>query len=59
MTFKVLRNGKRFNNKLFDSYEKARSYVRKWIRKNDVLTCVLYNNSNAAITDYGFKIQRT
>jgi hypothetical protein len=30
----IYRKGKRFNNKMFDSYEAARSYVRKWVRKN-------------------------
>lgn len=59
MTFKVLRNGKRFNKKLFNSYEEARSFVRKWIRKNEVSTCVMYNTSNPALIDYGFKIQQT
>ena len=28
----IKRNGKRFNNKVWDSYEAARSYVRKWLR---------------------------
>ena len=59
MVFKVLRNGRRFNSKLFSSYEEARSFVRKWLRKKDPLVCVLYNNSNARISDYGFKIQQT
>ena len=30
----IYRNNRKFNNKVFDSYEKARSYARKWIRKN-------------------------
>lgn len=29
----IKRNNKRFNNKKFSTYEEARSYVRKWIRK--------------------------
>ena len=31
--FIITRNAKRFNNKHFTSYEEARSYVRKMIRK--------------------------
>ena len=59
MTFKVLRDGKRFNKKFFNSYDEARSFVRKWLPKHAPLVCVIYNNSNARISDYGFKIQQT
>lgn len=31
--FKIKRHGKRFNNKTFSSYEEARNYVRRWVRK--------------------------
>ena len=30
--YKIIRKGKRFNNKTFTTYEEARSYIRKWIR---------------------------
>ncbi len=32
--FGIYKNDKRFNTKRFDTYEQARSYVRKYIRKN-------------------------
>jgi len=32
--YKILRFSKRFNSKKFDSYETARQYVRKWVRKH-------------------------
>lgn len=58
----VLKNNtwqlRRFNNKVFDTYEQARSYVRKWIRKNSASAMFLYANSNAAISDFNFSVVR-
>ncbi len=33
MSFKILRNGKRYNNKVFNTYEEARKYVRRLVTK--------------------------
>lgn len=33
--YKILRFGKRFNTKTFDSYESARKYVRRLVTKLD------------------------
>lgn len=33
MTFKILRNGKRYNTKNFPTYESARKYVRRLATK--------------------------
>lgn len=56
--FKIIRNGRRFNKMSFDSYEKARSYVRKWLRKNMQMSIkdLKTRYSNPAITAFGFKI---
>lgn len=32
--YAIYRDNKRFNNKLFDTYEEARNYVRAWLNKN-------------------------
>lgn len=64
--YKIMRGNKRFNSKTFDSYEKARSYVRKWIRdavkKGKVNTQILYDISdlnyyNPSISLYNFNIK--
>ena len=62
--FIITRNAKRFNNKHFTSYEEARSYVRKMIRKYLSLLNVKaqvgdhsgMTYSNPAITMYGYNI---
>lgn len=61
--FKIMRNNKRFNNKKFATYEEARSYVRKWIRKNVVFTWADYPDinwakyNNPSIKYYNFNIK--
>jgi len=69
-TFTIHRNNRRFNTKKFESYEQARSYVRKWVRKEmrrfyDPALCDLaaYDYSlneyrNPEISRYGFSIKR-
>lgn len=52
--FKIIRNGRRFNNKTFTSYELARSYLRKWIRKN--MLSMKWAYANPTISKVGFKI---
>lgn len=54
--FKIMLNGRRFNNKAFSTYEKARSYVRKWLRKNAASLVCGSKYSNPAINKFGFKI---
>jgi len=48
--YKITRNDRRFNKFVFDSYEKARQYIRKWLRKR------LDVQGNAAISKYNFSI---
>lgn len=56
--FKIIRNNRRFNNKTFTSYEAARSYVRKWLRKNMTMSVKdTAKYSNPAISLFGFKIK--
>lgn len=55
--YTIQRNNKRFNNKVFTTYEAARSYVRKWLRLRFFINEV-YNNANAAIKDFGFGIKK-
>lgn len=65
--FTLTRNGKRYSKKKFSSYEEARSYVRKTIRKYmrmlnmkyplEDLSGVFY--SNPAINKYGYSIKES
>ena len=52
----IKRNNRRFNNKLFASYETARQYIRKLLRKDGL--GMLYPSSNANISDWGFKVSK-
>lgn len=55
----IRRMNRRFNNKTFTSYEKARSYVRKWLRKHAfqaMFDLSWSEHSNPSINTYGFKI---
>ena len=58
----IYRDNRKFNNKVFDSYEKARSYTRKWIRKNlgyvadDVSCDRIYHNPSFHF--WGFSINK-
>lgn len=51
----IKRNNKRFNNKVFKTYEEARSYVRKWLRKQAVFNRE-YKYSNPSISDFNFSV---
>lgn len=56
--YKIMRKNKRFNNKTFNTYEEARSYVRKWIRKNRKNVVALkFKYSNPSISNYNFIIK--
>lgn len=66
MQYVIKRNSKRFNNKTFASYEEARTYLRKWLRKKDGLLVnqLCYDLSwrhhrNPSISDYGFSVTRS
>ncbi len=52
--FKVLKNNKQSVRKVFFSYEEARSYVRKLIRKNDPN----WFSINPPISMYGYSIKQ-
>ncbi len=68
MCYVIKRNNKRYNNFLFDSYEQARSYIRKKLRNgfggvsgdtsgNDYdPSWTAY--SNPSHSKYGFSIER-
>lgn len=64
--FIIKRNDKRFNNFVFETYEKARNYVRCWVRQNKAkLDQVIIGQDNnldnwrsPTISDYGFSVQR-
>ncbi len=49
--YKIIRYGKRFNTKNFQTYEEARTYVRRWIRRKEQVS------GNPALADYNFSIQ--
>jgi len=60
-TFTIHRNNRRFNTKKFESYEQARSYVRRWLRSK--ASCHGFDYSwneyrNPEISRYGFSIKR-
>jgi hypothetical protein len=67
-TYTIHRNNRRFNTKKFESYEQARSYVRKWLRKTSVHSDVQLLESwsdyswneyrNPEISRYGFSVKR-
>jgi len=47
--YKVYRDGRKFNNKVFASYNEARNYVRKWMNKN----CFFDNGQGPVHPVYG------
>lgn len=55
--YKVYRFNKRFGNKKFETYEEARSYVRKWIRKNVYSWNSFTWSNNPDIGENGFEIR--
>lgn len=50
--YKIIRNGRRFGNKSFSSYDKARSYARKALRK------ILNVSIHPALKINGFSIAK-
>lgn len=64
--YKLMKFGKRFNNKSFKTYEEARSYLRKKLRHTfPAITRHIKDNSyselchyNPAISSYGFSITK-
>jgi len=54
--FIIFKNKKRYNKKVYASYEAARSFVRKMLRKNPNVYVGVYSNPN--ITYYGFNISK-
>ena len=51
--FVIYKKNRKFNNKLFASYEQARSYVRKHLREH----ADKYFNTNSMFTDAGWMNQ--
>ena len=47
--YKILFNNRRYNNKVFSSYEKARKYVRRLITR-------LLGKYSDGYTEFGFKV---
>jgi hypothetical protein len=72
--YKIMHEGKRYNSKTFDSYEKARQYIRRWMTKNvgtdyyneqtmkgGMVTCAPHDpisKNYPSIGVWGFSIQR-
>lgn len=64
-TYIIKKNGKRYNSKNFETYEQARSYIRKKLRGTPVstlgsaiLTDVGWGYSNPSHSRYGFTITK-
>lgn len=60
MSYIIKKNGKRLNNKKYETYEKARSYIRKKIRKTtekDVWDDGWFYHANPSISKQGYSIQ--
>jgi hypothetical protein len=58
--YTVKRNGslpKSLKGTTFNSYETARSAVRKYIRTMKNYSSAFYSNDNPAITEFGFSIK--
>lgn len=59
----IKKNNRRYGNKSFDTYEQARSYVRKKLRSDDSTNLSFWDNgwlnhSNPSINRYGFSITK-
>jgi len=59
----IKKDGKRYGKKLFDSYESARSYVRKILRKSSDVSPWNWdagwtNHNNPSHGNYGFNIEK-
>ena len=53
----IYRRGKRFNNKVFETYDMARCYVRKWVRKH-IGGSFIYDYSNVPLNVDGFSVRK-
>lgn len=63
MTYIIKRFDRRYGNKIFGSYEEARSYVRKTLRKKvsrdrRIEDWGFFNQSNPSPASWGFSIAR-
>jgi hypothetical protein len=58
MNFAVFKDNKRTVRSTFSTYEKARQYVRKLIRKKQVRESDFNWTSNPMIGNYGYKIRQ-
>ena len=59
--YKILRNGRRYNNMNFPSYEAARKYALKKVRKLGLGSMTIYGNVTYAypkLADAGFRVQK-
>lgn len=54
----ITKNGKKTVRKTFASYEAARNYLRKLIRKTDVFYAWDCFYRNPSLTDYDWRIKR-
>lgn len=51
MKYKILFNGKRYNNKSFENYEEARKYVRRLVTR-------LHGRYSDSYSSLGFSIKK-
>jgi hypothetical protein len=57
--FKIIRNGRRYGNKKFNTYEEARSYARKTLRKILAISLLKPENSrHPTLKNNGFSIAK-
>lgn len=49
--YKIVKNNRRYNSKVFSSYEEARKYVRRLVTR-------LVGHYHDAYTEFGFKVER-
>lgn len=54
----IKKNGKKTVRKVFNTYEEARSYARKLIRKQDPWYFWKFPNRNPNIINYGYNIEQ-
>lgn len=51
--YKIYRDGRRYGNKVFDSYESARNFLRKLLRKQTE-----DKSKTIAISEFDFSVKR-
>lgn len=56
--FAIFKNNKKTVRTLFSTYEQARQYARKLIRKKNTPKTDIFWTSNPMIGDYGYAIRR-